>query len=184
VNTEYSLNCLNPEFTVFTEFCLYFNMRLIGIDPGFARVGYAVIDQIGGQQKLVDYGCLETKKDLSLSRRLLLIADGLRDLIKKYQPQLAAVEKLFFFKNLKTAIDVAQARGAILLTLEEAKLPIVELTPLQVKQALTGYGRADKQQLARLLQLILKLPAKIKQDDASDAVAIALAGLSYQQPSR
>ena len=156
-------------------------MRIIGIDPGFARLGYAVIDQIGGAQKLIDYGCLETKKDLSLSRRLLLMADGLRDLVKKHEPRLAAVEELFFFKNLKTAIDVAQARGAILLLLEELGLPVVELTPLQVKQSLTGYGRADKQQIARLLKIILKIPEKIKYDDSTDAMAIALAGLAYQK---
>lgn len=154
------------------------NTRIIGIDPGFARIGYAVIDQINNQQKLIDYGCLETKKDLNLSRRLLLLADGLRDLIKKHQPQLAAVEELFFFKNLKTAIGVAQARGAILLLLEELALPVVELTPLQVKQALTGYGRADKQQIARLLKIILKIPEKIKYDDSTDAMAIALGGLA------
>lgn len=157
--------------------------RIIGIDPGFALVGYAVIDQSGNSQKLVTYGCVETKKDLSLPRRLLLLSEELRGLIKKHQPQLAAVEKLFFFKNLKTAIDVAQARGAIMLLLEEFNLPVVELTPLQVKQALTGYGRADKRQLAHLLKLILKLPEKIKYDDTTDAMAIALAGLAYGQES-
>lgn len=154
------------------------NERLLGLDPGFARTGFAILDSDRGRLKAIDYGCWETKKNEPFSQRLVFLAKKLRAAIKKFKPDLVAVEEIFFFKNLKTAIQVAQARGVLLLAAAEAGLPLVELTPLQVKQSLSGYGRADKQQVQKMVQLILKLKEKPKPDDAADALAIAIAASS------
>lgn len=156
-------------------------MRILGLDPGFARVGFAVLEVVDGQTRVLTYGCWETKKDQNFSARLLFLARELKETIKKYRPDLAALEELFFFKNLKTAIGVAEARGALLLTLGEFGLRILELTPLQVKQSLCGYGRAEKSQIQKMVQLILKLKEKPRPDDAADALAVALAAVTYCQ---
>lgn len=154
------------------------NKRVLGLDPGFARTGFAILDLNRGGQKVLIYGCWETKKNESFSQRLVFLANELRKILKKFKPTLVAVEELFFFKNLKTAIQVAQARGALLLVAEQTKTPIIELTPLEVKQSISGYGRASKQQVQKMVQLILKLKEKPKPDDASDALAIAIAASS------
>lgn len=149
--------------------------RILGIDPGFGRIGYGVIEQRGGDWAHVAHGCIETKKSASFVDRLDDLHGRLKDVIKEFQPHRAAVEELFFYKNVTTAIKVGQARGVILLTLRQANLPIDELTPLQVKQAMTGYGRAEKRQMQRMVAVMLGLGKKIIQDDAADALAVALA---------
>lgn len=153
-------------------------MRILGIDPGFGRVGFGVIEQSGGDWVHVAHGCIETSSKKQLSERLLEVHADLQRVVKKYHPNRAALEELFFAKNAKTAMAVGQARGVIFLTLLQAKLPVDEFTPLEVKQAVTGYGRAEKGQLQRMIALLLHLPKKPIQDDAADALAVALtAGL-------
>ena len=158
--------------------------RILGIDPGFGRMGFGIIDVTGGKMELVDYGCWETPKGEEFSERVFCLIKLLRQVIKKYKPTAAALEELFFFKNLKTAINVAQARGAVMLQIKESKLPLVELTPLQVKQSITGFGRADKKQMQKMVQMILKLKEIPKQDDAADALAIAIAAVPYLNQCR
>jgi len=154
--------------------------RILGIDPGFHRMGYGIIEVDGSKLSMLDYGGTEISKDKKFVDRLLEMSVVLRRLIKKYQPDLMAVEELFFFKNLKTAINVAQARGVIILVGAENKIPILELTPLQVKQSVTGYGRAEKSQVQKMVKTMLTLKEIPKPDDASDALAIAIAGSSWQ----
>lgn len=149
-------------------------MRIIGIDPGFGRVGWGVIEKVGSDWRAVDYGCIETDPKAKFVERLADLHCRVADLIKKHQPELMAVEELFFFKNVTTAIQVAQARGAILLTAINNGIDVDEFTPLQIKQAMTGYGRADKSQMQELTRLMLGLKEKIKSDDAADALAVAI----------
>lgn len=149
-------------------------IRILGIDPGFGRVGFGVIEGNKQLWKPVVYGCIETDPKKPLVERLLNISDELNRIIKKYQPTVSAVEELFFAKNVTTAMQVGQARGVILLSLCQAKLPIYEYTPNEVKQTITGTGRADKQQMQRMVQVHLGLQAIPKPDDAADALAVAL----------
>lgn len=150
-------------------------MRILGIDPGFGRVGFGIIEQAAGNVwRAVAYGCLETSPKKTFVDRLAEIHEELTSVIKKYQPDRMAVEELFFQNNAKTAFDVAQARGVILVTGVENKLPIDEFTPLQVKQAVTGYGRAEKDQMQKMIAVSLGLKDKIKSDDAADALGVAL----------
>lgn len=148
---------------------------ILGVDPGFGRMGWGVIKQEKNNTwSALDWGCVETTPKTNLSDRLIVLRDELKMVIKKYKPTSAAVEKLFFFNNAKTAMDVGQARGVILLTIIDAGLKVAEFTPLQVKQAMTGYGKAEKRQIQRMVAMILGLKEKIKSDDAADALAIAL----------
>lgn len=149
-------------------------MRILGIDPGTATVGWAVIESAGHERQAVAYGHISTPAGMPLARRLSEIAQDLRGVADKYRPDEAAIEELFFFKNQKTVIPVAQARGAILLTLHALGLHIGEYTPLQVKQALTGYGRADKTQVQLMVKNIFRLAEIPRPDDTADALAIAL----------
>lgn len=149
--------------------------RMLGVDPGFGRMGYGVIEKTRQSWKLITYGCVETPPKSRFLDRLATLHRELEAIILEYKPTHAAVEELFFFNNAKTAIDVGQARGVILLTLHNHGLPIDELTPLQVKQAVTGQGRAEKDQVERMVRLTLALPKKITPDDAADALAIAIA---------
>ena len=149
-------------------------MKILGIDPGTATLGWGVIEVTGQINKLLAYGEINTKKTSSASARLYEIAQDLETLIIKHRPDEAAVEELFFFKNQKTIISVAQARGVIFLTLERLGITIAEYTPLQIKQALTNYGRADKTQVQLMVKNILKLKNIPKPDDAADALAIAI----------
>jgi len=154
-------------------------MRIFGIDPGMAIVGYCVMDYFPereeGQNLLVNCGSIQTDKSLSNSERLLEIHNDLEELIKIYKPDIASVEQLFFFKNAKTLIPVAQARGVILMTLEKMDIPVFEYTPLVVKQTITGYGRSEKSEVKEMVKTLLGENQKItKLDDAVDAIAIAL----------
>lgn len=148
---------------------------ILGVDPGFGRMGWGVVEQKSDNTwRALGWGCVETSPKTELSDRLLVLRDELKEIIKKYKPTSASVEKLFFFNNAKTAMDVGQARGVILLTIIDAGLKVAEFTPLQVKQAMTGYGKAEKNQMQRMVAMILGLREKIKSDDAADALAVAL----------
>lgn len=155
-------------------------MKVIGIDPGTGRVGYSVVEKIGGKENLIEFGCFETKKNSDLPGRLLLIYNFLKDLISRNNPDAFACESLFFANNAKTAFDVGAARGVILLAAEEAGLPITQYTPLQVKSSLTGYGQADKKQIQFMVTKILHLKEVPQPDDAADAIAIAITHLFRQ----
>ncbi len=149
-------------------------MRILGIDPGTATVGWGVIEVTSGKATAVAYGHISTDKNLAPEKRLAEIAHDLTSIVKQHHPEEAAVEELFFFKNQKTIISVAQARGVILLTLENLYVSIFGYTPLEVKQALTNYGRADKTQVQLMVQALLKLPTIPHPDDTADALALAL----------
>ena len=147
---------------------------ILGIDPGIADTGYGVVSDDNGHLSLIAYGSIKTKKEFSLSERLLQLKKELSQLVKKYQPVQAAVEQLFFCNNAKTALIVGQARGVVLLTLIENKIKFLEFTPLQVKQAVTGYGGADKKQVQQMVKTILQMKELPRPDDAADALAIAI----------
>lgn len=151
-------------------------MRILGIDPGTALCGWGIIEKEkrSGHLRLAGCGCVVTKKGLPLEDRLFKIYHELLKVIKKYKPEVLVCEEIFFFKNLKTAISVAQARGVILLAARSAKIGVAEYTPLQVKQAITGFGRAEKPQMQKMVQTILRLQEIPKSDDMADALAIAI----------
>lgn len=150
------------------------NKIILGIDPGIAKTGYGLISQTREQLEVITYGCLTTQTGIELPERIKQIFQALDRLIKKYRPIEVVVEEIFFCKNVKTALKVGQARGAVLLVAMLNELQIREFTPLQVKQALTGYGRADKLQIQKMVQTILRLEKLPKPDDAADALAIAI----------
>ncbi len=149
-------------------------MIILGIDPGTATTGYGVLDFTKKRLKYLAYGCIKTDKELSPEKRLQLIYNELNGLIKKYRPNALSVEKVFFFKNAKTAIPVSQARGVILLAAAKKKLPVYEFTPLQVKMNIVGYGRAQKNQVQKMIKLLLDLDQIPKPDDAADALGLAI----------
>lgn len=153
-------------------------MRIIGIDPGTAIVGYSIVDIENGKYKLIDYGCIFTEQNLDMAIRLEKIFQKLDTIIKLYKPQEAAIEELYFFKNHKTVITVGQARGIIVLACQLNGLNIFDYTPLQVKMAVTSYGRATKKQIQEMVKLILNLDDIPKPDDAADAIAIAIAHIN------
>ncbi len=150
------------------------DLTILGLDPGTATTGWGIIKKTNKGAELVAYGCIETCKTKCAPDRLKEIADDLLSLIKTHKPDETAVEDLFFFKNLKTAIKVAQARGVLLLVCRQQKIPVFEYTPLQIKQGLTGYGRADKNQVQQMVKQIFKLKSIPKPDDAADAIAVAI----------
>ena len=149
-------------------------MIILGIDPGYALAGWGIIKKEGQKLALVKYGCFATPKHMPHAERLKFLSDNLHKVIRKYKPEVLAIEELFFFKNLKTAIKVAEAKGVILATAINFKLRIEEFTPLQIKQAVVGYGRADKNQVGQMVKLILNLKTIPQPDDAADAVAVAI----------
>jgi crossover junction endodeoxyribonuclease RuvC len=149
-------------------------MIVIGIDPGLARVGYGVIGINNRKPEPVCYGCIESGKDRPTSERLLHIYTEVAALIGKYPPAHIAVEKLFFSKNITSAMSVSEARGVILLLAEQQQIPVTEYTPNQVKLAITGSGRADKRQMQEMIMRLLHLPEIPRPDDAADALSIAL----------
>jgi crossover junction endodeoxyribonuclease RuvC len=151
--------------------------RQLGLDPGFGRLGYALVEEQGSQWALLDVGCLETAKTLSFERRLLALQAGVQGLCRRWSPDECALETLYFSKNAKTAMQVAEARGVLRLTLAAEGVPVFEVAPNAVKLALAGSGSADKAQVGRMVVRLLNLPALPKPDDAADAVAIALTGL-------
>lgn len=149
-------------------------MKILGIDPGTAIIGVGLIEYQNKKVLLKDYLCIKTDKKDSTAERLNDLFSQLTKIIKKYQPDLIAVEELFFFKNLKTAITVSHARGIILLAVKTSKIPVFEFTPLEIKQALTSYGRAEKQQVQKMVKILLKLAEIPKPDDMADALACAI----------
>jgi crossover junction endodeoxyribonuclease RuvC len=149
-------------------------MIILGIDPGYATVGFGVISSEGNKYKAIEYGVITTPKTENLPTRLNTISNAFDVLMDKYKPDAIALEELFFQNNQKTAIQVAEARGATLLTIYKKNKNIFEYTPLQIKQAMTGYGRADKYQIQHMVTLLLKLDKIPKPDDAADALAVAL----------
>lgn len=151
-------------------------MIILGIDCGIAITGWGVVEKgrVGNKTTFIEYGAILTSKDLSIPERLLILDKELTKIIKKYSPDESAVEELFYFKNQKTVIQVAEARGVILSCLERQKIHIAEYTPLQVKQGVTSSGRADKAQVQKMVKLLLNLKEIPKPDDAADALAIAL----------
>lgn len=146
----------------------------MGIDPGTATTGYGIIENNRGKLRLVEYGCIRTSKKDTLEQRLAEIHHDLKKIIKKHKPNIVAVESVFFYKNVKTAISVAQARGVVLFAIHESKVRMIEFTPLQVKNRLTGYGKADKKQVQYMVKALLGLKTIPKPDDAADALAIAI----------
>lgn len=147
---------------------------ILGIDPGFATTGFALIKEKNKELEVIDYGVITTTTKQEFSERLKYLHQALTKIMKKYQPDAVCVEQLYFAKNVKTALNVGQARGVILLTAILNKLPLYEFTPLQVKQAVCGYGQADKCQVQNMVKILLKLKTIPKPDDAADALAIAL----------
>jgi crossover junction endodeoxyribonuclease RuvC len=156
-------------------------MIILGIDPGVASTGYGIIEKQGNKLNFIDCGLISTKKEAKLTERLFEIYKKLSSLIKKYSVDVMAVEKLFFNKNVKTAMSVGEARGVIFLAGSKNKIEIFEYTPLQVKMALTGYGVADKTQIGKMVKMLLNLSVVPKPDDVSDALAIALCHASSEK---
>ncbi len=149
-------------------------MRILGIDPGYAIVGYGVLDYDNVNFKVVNYGAITTDPETSFEKRLEEIYNDMLTVIDTFKPDCMSIEKLFFNTNITTGIDVAQARGVILLSGSQRGIPIFEYTPLQVKVAVTGYGRAEKHQMQELTKNILRLKEIPKPDDTADALAIAI----------
>lgn len=149
-------------------------MTILGIDPGYGRIGWGVVEKQGSSWRALSYGCIETPAGSDFLERLVGLRDKLQSIIAKYKPARMAVEDLFFFNNQKTAIKVGQARGVILLTAVDNNMEVDEFTPLQVKQAITGYGKAEKSQMQKMVAAVLGIREKIKSDDAADALAVAL----------
>jgi len=149
-------------------------MRIIGIDPGTATTGYSIIDNIKGKVKILDYGCIKTAAGLDANIRLNQIAEDMQSLINKWKPNHASVEKLFFKKNVKTAIAVAQARGVIIQKLTEGGVEFNEYSPLEIKLAVCGYGKADKKMIQQMVKITLGMKETPQPDDAADAIAAAI----------
>lgn len=149
-------------------------MRILGIDPGYAIVGYGVIEARNGQYRPVEYGAVTTRAGEDFGLRLKEIYDGMAELLDTLKPQAASVEKLYFTNNKTTGIGVAEARGVILLALAQAGVPLYEYTPMQVKQGVTGYGKAQKHQVQEMTRRLLKLREIPKPDDTADALALAI----------
>lgn len=149
-------------------------MRILGIDPGIGRAGWGVVELIGGKVEVRDYGCIETPKEHSLELRIKALYDTVSKIIAAHQPEALAIESLFFNKNVTTAIAVGQARGVVLLAAAQNNMTVTSYTPQQVKIGITGYGKADKQQVGQMIKLVLKLQAIPKPDDTADALAIAV----------
>ncbi|MEA4911901.1 MAG: crossover junction endodeoxyribonuclease RuvC [Oscillospiraceae bacterium] len=149
-------------------------MRIVGIDPGYAIVGYGVVDHANNRFRMCEYGAITTEAHTPFDRRLFDIDAGLNALLERARPDALAIEKLYFNSNQKTAIDVAQARGVCVLAAVKAGVPIFEYTPLQVKMSVVGYGRAEKKQVMEMTRILLGLEKVPRPDDAADALAIAI----------
>lgn len=160
-------------------------MKILGIDPGTETIGYGIVEKLHKSKPLrcLGYGTIKTPRGKTRGERLLVLDKGLTKLLGNLKPDVLAVESLFFFKNLKTAMGVSEARGVILLVGTKAKIPIFEFAPLQVKMAVTGYGRAEKRQMQRMVKEILALPEIPKPDDAADGLGLAIACSLIQRPA-
>lgn len=165
------VNCVSCKFSK--------NMKIIGIDPGYGRVGWGVIEGQKDTWTHIAHGCIETNQKATLAKRICEIHAALQELITTHEPDMMGIEKLFFKKNVTTGLQVAHARGIMLFVAETAGIPIVEVAPVEVKQAVTGYGNADKAQVQQLVAMMLKLPKKRFQDDAADALAVAFTASVY-----
>ena len=149
-------------------------MKILGIDPGLGIVGYSIVDYDGEKPVLLHSGSIKTEKGARESSRLVEIFEDMTTIVEKYEPDCAAIEKLFFFRNRTTVMPVAHARGVILTVLEQHKIPIFEYTPMEVKQVLTGYGRADKKEVEQMVKISLGVENLPKLDDTVDSIAIAI----------
>ncbi len=158
--------------------------RILGVDPGFGRTGLGVVDMKGGAATHVWHSVIETPSDQSFVDRLAAVRNDLAETIRRFQPQVACVESLFFQSNAKTAMKVGMARGVILLAITDASIPLIEVTPNQVKQGVAGWGGADKKQIQAMVARLLNLSAIPKPDDAADALALAIVGgLIHRSPT-
>ena len=157
-------------------------MIVLGIDPGTAALGYGVVERTGGTLRAVDYGCIVTSADSPLPERLLLIHRALTDIIETHRPDIMGVERLFFSKNAQTAFGVGQARGVVLLAAAEHEIPVREATPNEIKLGVTGFGGADKEQVGRMVTVILGLDAVPTPDDTADALACAICIANAERP--
>jgi len=156
-------------------------MLVLGIDPGTAITGWGVVSKDADDLHLVDYGTIDTSKNTPLAQRLQTIHRDLGEIISRHRPSAVAVEKLFFSKNVRTALSVGQARGVVLLAVAEAGIPVHEYTPLEVKQSVVGYGRASKDQVQQLVKILLRLDSVPQPDDAADAIAVAICHIHSAQ---
>ncbi len=159
-------------------------MIVLGIDPGTAALGYGIIERTGGRLRAIDYGCTTTSPDTPLPERLLHIHEAVVELIATHQPDLVAVERLFFSRNAQSAFGVGQARGVVLLAAAAAGIPVREATPNEIKMGVTGYGNADKGQVARMVAVILGLPEIPTPDDTADALATAICLANAERPAQ
>ena len=158
-------------------------MRILGIDPGYALLGYGVIDTDGRTSSAVDYGVIETKAGIPFPERLQRLHDGVSQLVEMYQPDCAVFEELFFYHNATTAISVGAGRGVAILAAQQKGLPLYEYTPMEIKLAVTGNGHADKSQVQQMVKILLNLKSIPKPDDAADALAAALCHGSMSRPA-
>ena len=149
-------------------------MRVLGIDPGSSVTGYGIVDELNGSISAVTWGTIRTSNRLPFPKRLKTIYDGLTEIIKKYSPDVASIENLFFAENAKSALKLGQVRGAAILSAANQSIEVAEYTPLEIKQAISGYGRADKGQIQNMVSILLNLNEIPKPFDASDALAIAI----------
>ncbi len=156
-------------------------MRIIGLDPGTATTGYGIVDAEDGELTAVTYGTITTPANMDMPYRLQMIQQELQDLLDKYQPDTAGIEEVFFGRNVTTAITVGQARGVLMLTLANAGIPIGEYSPPKIKDAITGYGKADKHQVQLMVRNMLDLEETPRPDDAADGLAIAITHYHYQR---
>ena len=156
-------------------------MKVIAIDPGYERLGVAVLEKGTGKETLIFSDCLKTDPKLAHEERLKIIGTGINSLIKKYEPEALAIETLFFKTNAKTAMKVSEARGVILYEAAKNNLKVSEFTPLQIKVAVTGYGKSDKDQVTMMVQKLIKITAPIKYDDEYDAIAVGLTFFAYSR---
>jgi crossover junction endodeoxyribonuclease RuvC len=149
-------------------------VRILGIDPGYALIGYGIIDILGNTIKTIEYGCIRTESNQDFFTRLLEINNQLKSILEAFSPNVLAIEKLYFARNTTTALDVSQVRGVIIAKSLERELEVYEYSPLEVKLAVTGYGRADKQQIQQMVKSLLNLSKIPKPDDVADALAVAI----------
>ncbi|HOK40604.1 MAG TPA: crossover junction endodeoxyribonuclease RuvC [bacterium] len=156
-------------------------MRVIGIDPGLERTGYGIIEEINNNLKVLDYGLIKTSANKRFEERLLYLHNELEEKLKVFRPDVSVIEDLFFCKNIKTAFIVGQARGVVLLTCANYGLKYEHFTPLQVKQAVVGYGNADKNQVQQMIKILLNLKEIPKPDDVADALALAITYLNSKK---
>ncbi len=158
-------------------------MIVLGIDPGTAATGYGLVERSGSRLRAVDYGCVQTVAELEPAKRLLYIHGAVSELIEQHRPSLLGVERLFFNRNVQTAFAVGQARGAVLLAAAQHGVPVFEYGPHEVKMAVTGYGRAGKEQVQRMVQIVLGMSVLPRPDDAADALAVAICLAHAQRPA-